>query len=82
MYITTSLKEFRWRKTQRCLVSDRWYLTLTDRILIQGKGMDVIFEFHEKGVDPHTKTKKKSRIYKPTADAPKNVQDIILYLHY
>jgi hypothetical protein len=80
-HITTNISEFRWRKTQRRLVSDKWYMTLADKILIQGKGMNVMFEFHMTGTDPHTKKHKLARIYKPAPDAPANLQDIILYVH-
>jgi hypothetical protein len=80
-YITAPLHEFRWRKTQRRLVSDKWYMSLADKILIQGKGMNVMFEFHMTGHDPHTKTHKPARVYKPAPDTPKNLQDIILYVH-
>ena len=80
--IDADLKDFRWRKTQRRLVTDKWHLTLADSIKIKGKGMDVVFQFQQVGVDPHTKGKqKKARIYKPISSSPTAVQDITLYVH-
>lgn len=82
---TVTLSEFRWRRTQRRLVANGSRLARFDIINVVGKTQTVPFRFWGRGVDPHTKTHKNSRIYKPDESLgtpiPEAFQDLILYVH-
>lgn len=79
---TFPLSAFRWHPTQRRLATEDDTLGNYTQFKIEGKKFTIIFVHQGTMVDPHTKTNKRSWVYKPDPKTtPKEYQDITLYVH-